>query len=199
LKIPSIKGIAFKSAAQDAARLAGSGRVKDEALKRFLTPEDLGFLEESILDSKWYPMASYHRMLRFLREYEGKGKNSYLRERGARTAQRLLDNGIYQQLRYAGRMEDAKTREDGVGHLKLIATLWDGIFNVGIWRVYLDADKPNEFGIDIHDAEQIPDLALEAIAGFIDRIVKCNNVPTDEVSFRRLKPDFVRLTIVLKN
>jgi hypothetical protein len=198
LKIPSIKGIAFKSVVEDVARLADGGRIAKEELKRILTHEDLDFLEQPILDSKWYPLASYQRMMRLLRDTEGKGKNAYLRGRGARTAQRLLDSGIYQQLRYAGRMATAKTREDAVGHVKLIATLWNGMFNVGDWRVYLDKDRLNEFGIDIRDAEQIPDLALEAIAGFIDRIVRCNDVPTDDVTFKRLKPDVVRLKIILK-
>jgi hypothetical protein len=198
LKIPSIKGIVFKIVVEDVLRLADSGRITREELKRNLPAADLALLEETILDSKWYPIASYQRMMRLLRDTEGRGRNAYLRGRGARTAQRLLDSGIYQQLRYAGSMEEAKTREDAVGHLKLIATLWNGMFNVGDWRIYLDEEKPTEFGIDIRNAEQIPDLALEAIAGFIDTIVKCNNVPTDEVTFGRMKSGVVRLRIVLR-
>ncbi len=199
MKIPSIKGIAFKSVVQDLELLVEGGRIGQSALERILPRQDLDFFEEKIIDSKWYPMASYHRMMKLLRDTEGKGKNAYLRERGARTAQRLLDSGIYHQLRYAGKMEPAKTREDAERHVRLIATLWDGIFNVGEWRVYTNEEKPNELGIDIYDAKQIPDTALEAIAGFVDRIVKCNDIPTEDVKIWYRRSDVVRVAIVLKD
>jgi hypothetical protein len=198
MTIPSIKGMAFGSVVEDVVRLCKNGRIQPEALQLILTPDDLPYMREEVISNKWYPITCYQRMLELLRKYDGGDRDDYVRERGMRAAQRLIDAGIYQQLRYASEVQEAIDRNEALERLKLIVTLWNGMFNVGAWRVYVDEKNPDELGVIINGAEDVPAIALEAIEGFITRITEFDAIPTSALAFERIAPDVVRLKMVLR-
>jgi len=85
--------------AQDVRALVERGALSREALESRLERDDLVLLEEKIGAGFWYPIGSYRRLLETLRDVEGgDAPRSYLRERGAAAARRLIEAGPYRQM-----------------------------------------------------------------------------------------------------
>jgi hypothetical protein len=169
--VPSIKGTAFQSVAEDLQRLVAAGRITRSWLEARLEAEDLRALDDKVLPGVWYPLASYQRMTEILIEIDGGGRPDYVVRRGARAAERLFAAGLYLQLERGEEM-GAEKRKRGEGWTEregnLVASLAGAIFNVSHWRFRIDADDPTLQRIEAVEAEALPEVSRLAAQGFIE-------------------------------
>lgn len=94
--VAAVKGSIFASVADDVRRARAEGCLGDDDFEAMLDDKDRALLGELVTAVSWMPMATYGRMLELLACVEGAGRReAYLRERGARAAERLLA-GTYQ-------------------------------------------------------------------------------------------------------
>lgn len=175
---PAIKGSTLCGVIDDVKRLRDSGRIDDALLDARLEADDRALLDATIGAASWYPIGAYGRLTELLLEVEGGGRIAYLAERGARTARRLTESGIYHQLDRANGQADVDPRklpfEEQVSEfhrtMRLVMSLSGSIFNFGRWSVREDPDHANRFLIVIEDAEKMPDVAIATIAGFVNGV-----------------------------
>jgi hypothetical protein len=193
MTVPSIKGSALRSLVEDVKQQLERGTASPAEL-RILGDEERRLVDEGILDSGWYPLSSYEKLTRFMQRTEGKGDPDYVRRRGAAVAERLISLGVYQQVDFLGRTGKAESLDQAVATLRLVATMWNGFFNVGRWEVYRD-DAANTYGLTVTDAQDLPDVACEAAHGLIARLSRETGSSADEVTMERPSPDVVRYTL----
>lgn len=171
MAVPSIKGTAFQSVAEDLQALLSAGRITRSWLEARLDAEDLRTLDDKVLPGLWYPLSSYRRLTEILVEIEGGGRPDYVVRRGARAAERLFAAGLYRQLE-RGEEIGAQKRKLGEGWSEregnLVASLAGAIFNVSRWRFLVDADDPAIHRIEAVDAEELPEVSRLAAQGFIE-------------------------------
>ncbi len=171
MAVPSIKGSAFQSVVADLAGLVQSGRIARETVEARLEAEDLALLEEKVLPGVWYPLASYRRMSELLWEVEGNRNPAYLVARGARSAERLFEAGLYQQMQRGEEIGAAK-RERGEAWSEfdgnLMTSLAGAIFNVSRWRYRRHPEDANANRIEVTAARDLPEVSRWAAQGFIE-------------------------------
>jgi len=158
-----IKGSGFESAVEDVKRLLERGRLDRDQLEVRLEAEDLAYLEDKILPSSWYPLASYDRFIRILLDLEGRGDPEYLVERGRRAADRLYRAGLYRQL-------EATVERWGERLGPLMASLGEAMFRGTRWKVEVYPDRPegHAFHVDVDVTADFPDCARHTAAGFME-------------------------------
>ena len=199
--IPSIKGGVFSLAIEDVSKLVSGGEISQEELERRLEPEDLEYLEQEILTVKWYPIRSYARILALLRDTEGGGSNEYLRKRGARSAESLLQAGLYQQLEYLKRTQleqenDPRARFLAFGRdLRLLTSLSSAIVNFARWVSKPDADHDDRYVIEVSEASDYPDVLCWTTDGFINQMATRHGEPY-LWSWERDRPDLIVFRMV---
>ena len=179
----SIKGIAIGSLVRDAAELLASGEVPGEEVDRRLTAGDRELLASPVQDSGWYDLASYRRLLEFLRDFSGKGDPEYVRRRGAAVAERFLALGEHREvdhIRQVGHAEDAET---AVSSLKLVASLWNSFFNFGRWDVF--AESTGRYGVVAKHSHEMPEVGWQAVHGFMQRIAQEAAQPGSSIAVAR--------------
>lgn len=183
MKIPSIKGTAFESARDDIHRLLAEGRLSREELEVALTAEDLRILEQKVSPSTWYPIATYARVIDLLIEKEARGDpESYLLERGAKSAERLSRAGIYQQLHLSSERIGVR-----VGHI--ITSLAPAIYNFTRWR--FEPEGQLQFTIWVEEASAFPEVSRFTTQGFVERVsTQTSGVPM-RVESDRPSPDLI--------
>lgn len=195
---PSIKGSAFQSVVHDLTRLIEAGKIARETVEARLEAEDLRVLDDKILPGFWYALACYRRMSELLWEIEGKRDPAYLMARGARSAERLFEAGLYQQMRRGEELGAAK-RERGEAWSEfdgnLLTSLAGSIFNVSRWRYRRHPEDANVNRIEVTGARELPEVARWAAQGFIEysasRISGVHVVVTSE----RPAPDRIVYTL----
>ena len=200
---PSIKGSIFKGAIADLARLQEEGRLSQEEVDARVATEDLAFLEGEISRSMWYPMESYGRFMRLLDEIEGAGKDAYFVERGRASARRLLESGLYQQLDFLSRWEQAigadRDNQSAViaaftGNLRMVSSLASAIYNVGKWEIEPDPVHPGRLCIAVREARAYTEPMRLAIEGFLN---ECSRAARGELNnffaSERPSPDLILL------
>jgi hypothetical protein len=189
---PSIKGSIFKGVIDDLARLQRAGRVSQEEVDARLATEDLALLECEITASAWYPIECYGRLMDLLGEIEGGGKDAYFVERGRRSARRLMESGLYQQLSFLSRWTAASGSEnlshsamiaDYARNLRMVTSLASAIYNVGKWAVEPDSEHAGRVCIAVREASAYTDPMRLAIEGFLDQCA------------RSARPDLIRLHV----
>jgi hypothetical protein len=156
--VPSIKGSAFLSVSEDLKRLADQGRIDREELATSLSDKDRELLDAAVTPVSWVPIESYARMLELLALEEG-GNDSirYLRDRGARAAERLL-SGTYQSFAAKPGTWGRHVGEAMMGMGKLL-------YNFTEWTFHAETDDACE--IHVSDALHFPDPALYTAEGFL--------------------------------
>jgi len=139
------------------------GRLDRDQLEARLEAEDLAYLEDKILPSSWYPLASYDRFIRILLDLEGRGDPEYLVERGRRAADRLYRAGLYRQL-------EATVERWGERLGPLMASLGEAMFRGTRWKVEVYPDRPegHAFHVDVDVTADFPDCARHTAAGFME-------------------------------
>jgi hypothetical protein len=195
---PSIKGRIFGPAVEDAAKLLAEGAVSAEKLPRWLEPAEIALLGSEIQPTEWYDIRSYARILDLLRDVAGEGRNDYLRQRGARSAERLLEAGLYQQLEYLKRTEvrrakGAEERYRAFGHdLRLLSTISSSILNFSRWEPKPHPVHGDRYVIEISDAAHFPDNLGWTSEGFVNRMGSLHGEP-DLWRWKRVRTDFILL------
>jgi len=197
---PSIKGSSISSLIEDVEKLCSSGRLSDAQRDEYLTAEDCELLGEPVNPAGWYDLESYTRMAELLCEVQGGGKEM-LRERGAAAARRLAEAGIYQQIESVARLREAgdlnpSERFTAYGRgLKLITTLSRSILNFSDWKVLPSPVHPDRYQIEVHDAQQIPEVLAYTIEGFINGLSELDesnrHQPNALWKLERVSPDLL--------
>jgi hypothetical protein len=196
---PSIKGSVIRGHAEVLAKHLADGSVSEESLARRFEPGEIAILKGSFLDTSWYDVALYGRMLEFLRDEVGEGSNEYLTAAGARTASRLIESGIHQQLEYLKRTQhrekdDKQDRSAAFGRdLRLLNSISASILNFSISEVLPDPDYPLRFMIQKTEAQAYPEALCWSTLGFINRMAEehgnpdlwyCERQSADTLRFR---------------
>ena len=195
--IPSIKGSVFLGHFDFLSKLVESGEVSREELESNLLPKDLELFDAPIQVTAWYDIRSYTRILELLREVAGEGKNDFLVERGAASAERLLYSGLYAQFEYLKRtqMQAASTPRDrylAFGRdLRLLVTLNDNVLNFSHGGVEEDPDHADRWMLVTSDAAAYPDVLCWTTQGFNNRMAQEHGCP-DLWYWDRPQPDLIR-------
>jgi hypothetical protein len=189
VRVPSIKGSVFSSVVEDVERLIREGRVSREKLEAKLGEEALAHLDESIQPSLWYPIESYRVLSELLVEIEGRGRIEYMFERGERSAQRLFNEGLYEQLRYASEKAESDTRAQSQKAGRLIVTLAPAMFNFTRWSFHADPETPKRFTIQVDDARDFPEVLRYSAAGFCHAVAETACKAKLSILHERVQPD----------
>jgi hypothetical protein len=194
--VPSIKGSIFARSAKDVLDLVSNGHLSQAELRRMLPEGDLAILGQPIAASGWYDVKVYGRLLELLRTVEGRGANEYLRQRGAGSAELLIQAGLYQQMEYLKRTE---VRQQGDGHmrflafgrdLRLLTSLHGSILNFARQTAKVDPDRPGRYVIEFTDAAEMPEALCWTTDGFINRMASQHG-HSDIWRWQRPSPDRV--------
>jgi hypothetical protein len=152
--VPSVKGSAFQSVADDVKRLIRKGVIDARALDTELRLQ----LDKSYTPLSWLPMASYGALLDLLAKTEGGlDPKDYLRGRGKAAAERLLA-GAYESFSAEPGTWGRRTGESMLGIARML-------YNFTTWSF---AELPG----DVHEvcvdgAANFPDAARETAQGFL--------------------------------
>jgi len=199
--IPSIKGSILSGVVEDVNKLVASAAVAPRELVRWLHSSDLELLDKQILPSDWYDIRTYTRLNELLRDVEGEGSNEYLRESGKRTARRLLEGGLYAQLRYLHRTEVERERDPGARFeafgrdLRLLTTLSGSILSFSRWESKRDPDHADRYRIDVTDARDFPEVLAWRSDGFVNEMATHHGDP-DLWRWERASRDLVVFRMV---
>jgi hypothetical protein len=174
--VPSIKGSIFSRATEDISKLVSGGKLSQAELHRMLPEGDLKFLAQPISATSWYDVQVYGRLLDLLRKIEGHGDNEYLRRRGARSAEMLIQAGIHQQMEYLKRTEvsrhtDEQARFLAFGRdLRLLTSMHASILNFSKQTAKVDPDRPGYYVIEMTEAAATPEPLCWTTDGFMNRM-----------------------------
>jgi hypothetical protein len=180
---PSIKGSVFVRAVEDVLKLVSSGSLARKELERRLPPADLALVDQPVLASRWYDVQLYGRLLELLRDIEGEGRNEYLRERGARSAELLKSAGVYQQMEYLNRTQasqqtDPRARFLAFGRdLRLLVTMYGTLLNFGRQQVKDDPEHSDRYLLEYSDVAPYPESLCWTTDGFVNRMAKQHGEP----------------------
>jgi len=197
---PAIKGSAFETAADDLMRLVEKGVLRRESLEIALEPGDIALLESKPPASSWVPIAAYARIVDLLLRFEGRGDPAYLRTRGARSAERLFDSGLYAQLRHGNALrvlseekgEEVFTERDG----RLMTTLAGAIFNFGVWSF---RRIQGGYEVEARESAALPEVMRYAVEGFLGVMTSRTSERDVRVTSKRLSADVIVWTIPLSS
>jgi hypothetical protein len=194
--VPSVKGSLIAASVEDIKKLVQAGTLSESELERRLEPGDLEVLARGVSMMAWYDIRIHARMLELLKDAEGGGSDDYLRRRGAQSAERLLDAGLYQQLEYLNRTQLSNTADSlerflAFGRdLRLLTTLSGSIYNFTRWESQVDPEIKNRYRIRVSDSKAFPNLMGCAAEGFINRMAKQHGEP-DLWRWQRAAPDLM--------
>ena len=191
---PSIKGSVFSNVVEDVERLIRVGLVSREKIEAKLGEEAFSHLDESIQPALWYPIESYRVLAEFLVEVEGGGRMEYMFERGERSAERLFDQGLYEQLRYASGKSASGTRLQIRSAGRLIVTLAPAMFNFTRWSFHVDPDTARRFTIQVDDARELPEVLRYSAAGFCHVVAEAACKAKLSIRHERVRPDQILIT-----
>ena len=194
--VPSIKGSVFVRAVEDILKLVSAGALSRGELDRRLPPTDVVLLNRPVIPSSWYDVQTYGRLLELLRDAEGEGRNEYLRERGARSAELLRQAGLYQQMEYlnrtqASQQKDTRARFLAFGRdLRLLTTMHGSLLNFGRQLVKDDPQHDDRYVMEYVDVAPYPEALCWTTDGFVNRMAKQHGQP-DLWSWERRVPDLI--------
>ena len=177
LKGPQTKGMLLVSVVADVVRLVNEGRITREDLESALSPEVRKLVDTGVSPVSWYECDVYPQLARLLMLVDGRGLGDleYIRARGQRAGERLIESGLYQQLDYMKRaVENRKggrvDREDFQRSMRLVVSMQAALMNGGRWGVEPDPDHPDRFMIAIDGVEGLSEESAVATWGILTGI-----------------------------
>jgi hypothetical protein len=172
----SIKGSIVANHVDVLNKYLADSRPSESALARYFEADDLETLAGPIDKSGWYDIRFYDRMMRFLRDFPGKGDNGYLVKAGERSAENLINAGLHMQFKYLQRtqhleMTDPTERFKAFGRdLRLLTTISSSILNFATSTVREDPDHASRWIIQHADASDYPEILCWTTQGFCNRM-----------------------------
>jgi hypothetical protein len=160
MDVPSIKGSIFEGLLQDVRQAVAERRADLDELRELLDDKERDLLDGKVTSLQWVPIRAYASILDYLARVEGGAdRRRYLRQRGARACDRLLE-GIYKAFKAEGSGWGKRTGEIMLGMGKLL-------YNFTTWS-FRDTGS-GVYEILCQDAEDFPDCAVDTAQGFIER------------------------------
>jgi len=191
VSVPSIKGTAYSSVHDDLHRMIADGQLKQDELEARLSPAELEMFESNVLATKWYPIATYRKLLALVAEKEAKGRvEEYLVERGWRAAERLKEAGIYRQL--AG--EDTKGKSWGARVADLVGKVSGLLYNFTHWSVD-EQDNADTFRVVVENAKDFADECRFTAQGFVSFAASMIAGAKVKIESSRPTPDRIVYTV----
>jgi hypothetical protein len=158
-RVPSLKGTAFGIVVDHFRQLVATGRISTEEVEKELTREDREIVGGVVIPVAWYPIDTYTRLMELtVRKLADGDPQSYLRERGRISAERLL-GGSYQNYASAAGTWGPRVAQTLMGMGRLV-------YSFGEWR--FREIGPDDFEIEFSGAEPFPDVARWVLLGFIE-------------------------------
>jgi hypothetical protein len=185
--VPCVKGSIFASVVADLKTAVREGRLSQEELEGELGGKDRALMDSVVTAVSWMPAAAYGRMLDLLARVDGGGRReAYLRERGARAAERLL-SGTYGSFD-AGR--SSWGRRAGEMMVGIAGVLYD------FTRWSFSETGPDSWEIVAAEAKDLPDAAAHTAHGFLQWYLDRTSDGRVQAELTRPSPDRVvfRLT-----
>ena len=174
---PSVKGTIFRAVIDELNGYLSDGVIQRDDLAARCKPDDLDYLDKEIAIASWYPVDTYGRYLRFLCDRFGGGRREYLMEGGRRSAQRVVDMGVY------GQLDDRTERwEKRVG--RVLVTLGGSFYNFGTW-LWESSEDDQSFRIEVQGVSAMPEEAAMRAHGFVEHL-------TSRAAGRNLRLDYQR-------
>jgi hypothetical protein len=167
---PSAKGILVVGAVVAVKRHRDQGRVRAGQLAARLGPAALELLDHKIDVARWYPMGPFCELLDLDWEVGGHRDPEHMRVQGARSADKLSERGIYQQLDYAERVGRAQTLDALMRQAKLITTITGTLYNFLRFEVRPSAGRSDELEIVYDDAGPFSEALRYTTEGFMNQI-----------------------------
>jgi hypothetical protein len=164
------KGSIVVGAVASLRSLRSSGRIGEEQLTARLSGAALELLEQKIDIGRWYPMSAFAELVAFEWDVVAGRDPEYARRGGALGAQRLFQDGRYQQLDFAKRAGRAETRDGLVRQTKLVTTVTAMLYNFLEVSVGIDPDRPNVLQIVYANAAQFNEPLRYTTEGFMNGI-----------------------------
>lgn len=182
-KRPSIKGSIVAGHAEFMQKYIASAQLGSAQLARYFEPGDLEVLAGPIDATGWYDIELYRRLLEFLRDYPGDGRDEYLIDAGRRSAENLIRAGVHQQFEYLRRTQhndftDPRERSQAFGRdLRLLNTISGSILNFSESQVVPDPEHELRWIIEKTEAADYPDVLCWSTQGFCNRMAEEHGTP----------------------
>lgn len=192
-----IKGTALAQVVADVRRLRDAGRVSPAELEEQLEKVDRDLLDSEIQPALWYDNACHARLTALLCRVEGEGRDAYVVGRGAETADRLLESGLYQQLRLAAGAAATDDPASFRRSIRLLLSLSGAMYDFGAWKLRRDDENAKVLHIDVTDAAALTEMNRLTAEGFIGRIATRLQSLPPRISSAREGPDRVVYRIEL--
>jgi hypothetical protein len=152
--VPSVKGSAFQSVADDVKRLIYKGVIESKSLDKDVR----AILEKPYTPLSWMPIASYGALLDLLAKTEGGlDPKEYLRGRGKAAAERLLA-GAYESFSAEPGTWGRRTGDSMLGIARML-------YNFTAWSFSRLPGDVHEVCVDA--AADFPEAARETAHGFL--------------------------------
>jgi len=179
----SIKGTAFAFVVEKALKHISSGEISRDKLARRLPSGGLEAVQRPVVLVAWYDIRIYAGLMELLTEVEGHGESGYLVRHGGEAAERLLQQGFYQQMEYVKSMApgdetDPHVRYETFGRdLRRLVSLWPSIFNFSQLQVRHDPDHPDRYMLETSDGTAFPEALCWSLQGFYNRMAAEHDCP----------------------
>jgi len=183
----TIKGVAFQSVAADVIQLRRSGVISEADLRAAIKSDEVKYLDEAVVPGLWYPLGTYGRLLDLLCRKQAGDRSAYLIERGARAAERMMNQGAYRDfLATANRWGERA----GQAMVQLAKALYGGTR----WSASYSGEA-HTAEIVVDDAGDFPDSARYAAQGFVQALFARIEGAEVETSSHRSRPDRIVYSI----
>src|SRR6516165_3540282 len=192
----SVKGTLVLGAVGTVWWLGDRGRISQSPLAARLGAVGLTRIDEKIDLGRWYPLDAFCEILDTDWDVAGHRDPDYMREEGARAADRLFESGIYQQLQFAERSERAQAADNLLRRTKLITTITGSLFNFLTTDVRLNPDQGDSLEILYGDATGFSEALRYTTEGFMNQINKRQG-SGKRWSSSRVRADLVVFTLRL--
>jgi hypothetical protein len=167
---PSAKGTLVLGAMVSVRRLRDRGKIAPETLALRLGAAALELLDQKINIAGWYPIQAFTDLMNLHWEVSGHRAAQFMRDEGARTADRLFDSGIYQQLQFAESTGRVSDRDALIRQARLITSITGSLYNFLETSVGVDPAHPDELQISYSNAAGFDEALRLSTEGFMNRI-----------------------------
>jgi len=124
-----VKGTLLLGVVVSVRRLRDRGVISPDALEARVSKEAVALVDQKIEIARWYPMHAFCELIDVDWVIAGRGEPTYLEDQGARSADRLFDTRMYQQLDFAERSGKVESRERLIRQARLITTITGSFYN----------------------------------------------------------------------